>query len=233
MSTGFFDNWAERGYTENYKKRPGYSGLQEKVVETLDPKESQDIVDLGVGTGTTAEIILSKANCKIYGVDSSEKMLDEARCRLGGAVSYLLSRFQDCSFEEESVDSIVSVLSLHHLTREEKGQLFPRMYSWLKPKGRIILGEIIYSEEEPKDEAAWAEGVIRIGSRRALEALKHGGVQASLEPFESTLNGLKRTQEFKESLATWRKLLETSGFQNIQACCVQKETGDYVISAEK
>lgn len=229
----FFDKWAEHNYTKTYNRRLGYQGIQNKVVHLLNPKNGQEILDLGVGTGTTAKLILNIADCRLRGVDMSRKMLREAEKHLGKRVTYINMKFQRCYFKSGSFDAVISVLSLHHLTRKEKATILPKIHRWLKPGGKLILGEVIYSEGEPRTETEWADNMIRIGAMRTLEALQAGGVKGSIEPFESTLNGLKKVQEFKESLQMWKSLLKRSGFQKISSYCIKRKTGDYVIYAEK
>jgi len=106
----------------------------EELVNLLDPKRGERILDLGCGTGQlTARI--SAAEAIVTGLDNSAEMIKKAReafpwldFQLGSAVDY---RF------EEGFDAIFSNAALHWIIEKEKA--VDNMYRNLKNKGRIVI----------------------------------------------------------------------------------------------
>lgn len=108
------------------------------LAETNAPEPG--VLDIGAGTGLLASLILEKfPQAKITLIDLSEKMLDVARERFGANpnLTYIVQDYTKYEFREP-FDLIVSSLSIHHLTDEEKRQLYRKAFSGLKKDGVFI-----------------------------------------------------------------------------------------------
>lgn len=121
----------------------------------INPK----ILDLGAGTGILTELLYKQhPNADITLVDLSTKMLDIAKMKFNyNNFSFVEADYLTYDFGEQ-YDIIVSSLSIHHLTDEEKKVLYTRIYNFLKIGGIFINAdevcgatestEKIYKEED-------------------------------------------------------------------------------------
>ncbi len=102
--------------------------------------DNPNILDIGAGTGLLSNFILEKyPNANITLIDISDKMLEIAQERFKGKtnVNYIIDDYTRYQFDQK-YDLIVSSLSIHHLTGEEKKQLYTNIYSSLNEKGSFI-----------------------------------------------------------------------------------------------
>jgi tRNA (cmo5U34)-methyltransferase len=125
---------------------PGFDDFYRAAIDLIQfPRESRiKVLDLGAGTGLMAAFIAYNfPNARITMVDISNEMLERARVRfeLGGerfrfeVSDYGVDRIQ------EKYDAIVSALSIHHLTDEQKRALFGRIYGALNDGGVFVNAE--------------------------------------------------------------------------------------------
>lgn len=101
---------------------------------------SPKILDLGAGTGIFSEFILKRyPNASLTLVDISEKMLEISKMRFKNKdnIKYIFDDYLSYNFSEK-YDIIISSLSIHHLTDNEKFQLFKKCYSLLNDMGIFI-----------------------------------------------------------------------------------------------
>ena len=96
------------------------------------------ILELGCGSGNLSELLCRKfPDASIRLVDFSGKLLEQCRSRLSdfGNVHYQEDDFRSLAFAPGSLDLIISSISLHHLTHEEKAHLFGKIFRWLDDDG--------------------------------------------------------------------------------------------------
>lgn len=101
---------------------------------------SPNILDIGAGTGLFSSFILRKfpqANLTL--IDLSEKMLEVAKERLKdiSKVTYIIDDYTKYKFEQK-YDIVISSLSIHHLSDEEKRQLYGNIYTILNKDGVFV-----------------------------------------------------------------------------------------------
>jgi len=125
---------------------PGFDDFYRAAIDLIRfPRDSEiEVLDLGAGTGLLAAFVAySFPKARIIMVDISNEMLDRARERfeLGG------ERFQ---FEvsdygtgqiKNKYDAVVSALSIHHLTDEQKRSLFGQIHGALRDNGVFVNAE--------------------------------------------------------------------------------------------
>jgi tRNA (cmo5U34)-methyltransferase len=98
---------------------PGYDELQVWGVEAI-PFEPQRVLELGIGTGETTTRLLARfPNAQVTGVDASAEMASRAR-RLG--VEARVAQIEE-PLPNGPWDLVIGVLSVHHLTSEQKRTL--------------------------------------------------------------------------------------------------------------
>ena len=102
--------------------------------------EEPSILDIGAGTGLLTSFILEKIpNAKLTLIDISEKMIEEAKSRLKDRpnITYIVDDYTKYQFDKK-YEIVMSSLSIHHLTNQQKRQLYENIYSILNKNGVFI-----------------------------------------------------------------------------------------------
>lgn len=99
------------------------------------------ILDLGCGTGLELdELFLLDNSTRVVGIDLSRAMLDVLSNKpYAKNLTLICTSYLDYPFEAEAFDAAVSVESLHHFTREEKGAFYKKLFGALKPGASFVL----------------------------------------------------------------------------------------------
>jgi L-threonylcarbamoyladenylate synthase len=126
---------------------PAYEELQRQLV-AASGESAQRILELGTGTGATAELLLDRhAGATLVGIDVSPDMLGAARERLAGhRVELQVGRIED-ELPAGPFDLVASALAVHHLDGDQKAQLFRRVRGVLAPDGRFVLADLVVPED--------------------------------------------------------------------------------------
>ena len=121
---------------------PKYDFLQEEMLDTVKlSNPAPVVVDLGGGSGILLEKVLARyPQARCVWIDFSEDFLAVAKQRLAhfdGRVAYIVSPLEATweSQLEGKADLVMSMSAIHHLTSEEKQQLYQRIFDVLKPGG--------------------------------------------------------------------------------------------------
>ena len=118
---------------------PRYDELQDQAVAAI-PFAPDRVLELGIGTGeTTKRILAAHPDAQITGLDSSPEMVFRAR-ELVEDVQ--LARMED-PLPDGPWDLVISVLSVHHLTDDQKQLLFRRVREQSKA---LVLGDVVKAE---------------------------------------------------------------------------------------
>jgi tRNA (cmo5U34)-methyltransferase len=121
---------------------PSYDDLQDRLADATADVEAQSILDLGSGTGVTAERILARhRGTALVGVDSSPDMLSHAKRSLPSA-TFVEGRLED-PLPAGPFDVVVSAFAIHHLPSTAKADLFKRVAAVLRPCGRFVLCDVV------------------------------------------------------------------------------------------
>lgn len=113
--------------------------------------ESWTVGDLGCGTGRGAERLAGWVR-SVVAVDSSERMIEEARRRLGtlGNVEVRRGELERLPVNDAELDAALMVLVLHHLASPETA--FSEVARCLKPGGKLVILDMI-----PHDRAEYRQ----------------------------------------------------------------------------
>lgn len=86
---------------------------------------------------TCKKIHLLQQVCRL--IDISEKMIEVAKYRFKDKnnITYIIGDYSKCGFDKK-FDIVVSSLSIHHLTDDQKKQLYENIYIILNPGGVFI-----------------------------------------------------------------------------------------------
>lgn len=103
------------------------------VVELLDPKPGERILDLGCGTGhLTAK--LAHSGAEVVGLDASLEMIGQARQNFP-ALSFIAGDAAEMTFQSE-FDAVFSNAALHWMTAAQR--VIERIAQALRPGGRLV-----------------------------------------------------------------------------------------------
>ena len=108
------------------------------------------VLDLGAGTGLSTLYLLKRfPNARVTLLDFSEEMLSVARERFrdNPNIDYVVGDYRSLSLEGP-FDIVISGLSIHHLTFEEKQALSSAVYSLLVPDGEFLNADMVKCESE-------------------------------------------------------------------------------------
>ena len=121
---------------------PSYDDLQDRLAEATADVDAHSILDLGSGTGVTAERVLAgHPGGTLIGIDSSSDVLDHAR-RTVPEGTFLHQRLED-PLPTGPFDVVVSAFAIHHLPSTAKQDLFKRVAAVLRPRGRFVLCDVV------------------------------------------------------------------------------------------
>ena len=158
----------DSNYLETVRSQvPLYDRLQEAAVAAI-PFEPGAVLELGIGTGETSSRLLSRfPNARITGLDSDPEMVFRARRQVSDV---RLARIED-PLPDGPWDLVLSVLSIHRLTDEQKRTLFRRVRQHSKA---LVIGDFVALEDgrgetevpgkaypdTAADLAAWCDGEV-------------------------------------------------------------------------
>lgn len=114
------------------------------------PDEPFVAVDLACGTGSLSAVLLERfPSCRVFGLDGSPAMLEEAGRRLARFGARIDLRTFDL-FDDtwlasipERVRCFVSSLALHHLDGPQKRRLYRQLAARLEPGGAILILDLV------------------------------------------------------------------------------------------
>jgi tRNA (cmo5U34)-methyltransferase len=129
-----------------------FYGASVWAMESAAPEPA--VLDVGAGTGLLSAFLLEKfPEARLTLMDISENMLDMARKRFAARPG---TKFVVCDYSRSELggpyDIICSALSIHHLSPEDKQELFHRIFAALQPGGMFVNadqadGETVYFRE--------------------------------------------------------------------------------------
>ena len=136
-----FDEFAQEYDTQREYVIPELMQFYSTAVWAADsPNHPPSILDIGAGTGLMSAFLLQKfPDAHITLMDFSDNMLDVARQRFMGnkKIQYVVSDYNR-SDPGGPYDIICSALSIHHLSPEDKHQLFNKIYTALSSGGMFV-----------------------------------------------------------------------------------------------
>ena len=206
-------------------------GVLYEFFKEMVKEDSPCVCELGCGDGVTMEGLL-KINPDIRGlaVDGSLHMLKEARKRLSAysGIDYLESdflRLKHIGLGKDNFHLIYSVLSLHHLGREDKVELLGQIERALVRGGYFVNIDIVVPASKEIEE--WYEKLYR---RDIDEASRKRGIES---PAEEVLRRAAMPEHRQRLLTLEEELgaLKEAGLRDVE--CYYKELGFVVYGGKK
>jgi demethylmenaquinone methyltransferase/2-methoxy-6-polyprenyl-1,4-benzoquinol methylase len=114
------------------------------LVDAIDPKPGQRILDVATGTGLVARALAGRG-CEVVGLDQSEQMLAGARAKvagspeLAGRITFLRGEAEQLPFADRSFDALTFTYLLRYV--EDRRATMAELVRVLRPGGRIGMVE--------------------------------------------------------------------------------------------
>ncbi len=190
---------------------------------------SVKILDLGCGNGALIREILSvSSKIEVTLVDGSSHMLDNARENFKShGFHYINGTFQELLVKDavtykiaHDFDFIVSSLAIHHLSTEEKQELFHYIYNHLNPGGYFLNIETIKAPSDQLESwyrVLWSEWIAE-----NEEEMKLREEWTDKESFVNLPEKYKNNPDnHPDKLSDQLKMLEIAGFKDVD--CYYKQ----------
>jgi tRNA (cmo5U34)-methyltransferase len=146
-------HFTPEGYLElMHEEVPRYDELQEQVAAACAGVDAPRILELGTGTGETAQRVLAAVpRARIVGLDESPPMLEQARSALPAdrVEDLVVARLED-PLPLGPFGLVFTALAVHHLDAAGKRDLFERVRAVLERGGRFVLADV-FVPEDPGD----------------------------------------------------------------------------------
>ncbi len=174
------------------------------------------ILELGCGTGNLSELICRRfPDASLRLVDFSGGVLDQCKSRLSefSDIEYREQDFRNLEYAPNSFDLVVSSISLHHLTHEEKADLFVNVYRWLADGGVFSYSDQfagVTDDLYAKQMADWKERSRQLGASADEwdEWMEHQDAHDFHATLVDQIEWLQKAG-FKSIDCTWRYILWT------------------------
>ncbi|GAK59724.1 methyltransferase type 11 [Candidatus Vecturithrix granuli] len=167
---------------------------------SLQDTQEMTLLDVGCGTGATL-LYASKTFKKIYAVDISEPMLEQAQQAIGkehGNICFVRSGFLSYHHRGEPVDVVITKAALHHLPDFWKQIALFNMNSMLKIGGILYIFDVVFhfhpSEYREKIRTWIQEFERKAGKQFTQEVETH--IRDEYSTFTWILEGMLHKAEF-------------------------------------
>ena len=136
----FFDEYSKMTRSVYGLKGAGEWSTLRKMLPSLEGKR---VLDLGCGFGWHCKYAIENNAIEVIGVDSSERMLEQAKKINGSpAIEYIKESIENIELKEEHFDVVISSLVLHYVRNFK--EVCTKVYNCI-----TYGGEFIFSVEHP------------------------------------------------------------------------------------
>jgi putative AdoMet-dependent methyltransferase len=165
---------------ERYDQRMGefrdLAAENEAILAELSLPGDSYILEIGTGTGHFARAA-ARAGHRVRAIDVSKTMLRyaESRAKAEGltGIEFSHAGFLTSSSAPATFDAAVSVAALHHLPDLWKAIALQNVHRALKPGGRLVLGDVVFSWDGSNHPACFDAFVDSCPEAMRREAARH------------------------------------------------------------
>lgn len=137
ITTDYFNKTAEDYDTSHDGKF--VQCMYREILARVPDTKGQRILDLGCGNGNILKTLKERIPAEYYGLDISEKMIEEAGKKLGKAARLQVGDAEQLPYQDNFFDVVVCNASFHHYPNPEKAAA--EMGRIMKTGGLLILGD--------------------------------------------------------------------------------------------
>lgn len=209
--------WDRRVDAWEHHASVGLEKVVAAVIDTAQGAPGMAGVDLGAGGGQLA-LPLARLGVKMTAVDISPRMIDalQEKAKAEGLdVDTVVAPAQEVSFAPASLDLVVSNYAFHHLRDEDKRSVVAAAAGWLRPGGRLVIGDMMFGRGMNKRDREI------IGSKVRL--LLQRGPAGWWRVAKNAMRFTFRMRERPLPLDTWVGILEAAGLSEVRAVPVVSE----------
>ncbi len=218
--------WSRRAESWELEGSTTTSGVVDAVLARCGEARSGVAIDLGCGSGQVTFGLAAGCD-RVLGVDINaraiEMLAERARREGVGNVEAFVHPLETLDLAPASVDLVVSNYALHHLRDADKRELIERTLVWLRPGGRLVIGDMMFGRGADASDRriilGKVQGLARRGPGGWWRIVKNAG------------RFLLRFQERPLRPAAWEAMLREAGFADLRTARVVAEA--CVISATK
>ena len=150
-----FNNIAQKYDQQRKLSLPCFDDFYNMPLEVLDyTGKSPEVLDVGGGTGLFSSFILTKyPQAKITIIDLADRMIEVAKERFQSysGFQYIVADYTKYQYTQK-YDIIISALSIHHLSHEDKRIFYRKCHSLLNDGGYFINADLILSPSKHVEE---------------------------------------------------------------------------------
>lgn len=204
--------WSRRASEWDHSSMPGLEKVATAVLDRAGALGGLDVVDLGCGSGQLTLRLAGEAR-SVVAVDFSSDMLGLLRERAEAAgvsnIRLVCSSLQALDLPERSVDVIVTNYALHHLRHPEKAALLTKAATWLRPGGRIVIGDMMFGLAGDADSR-------RIIARK-ISSIARRGPAGLWRIAKNAWRILVAREECPAPIGLWQQMMVQAGFASVRS----------------
>ncbi len=202
--------WDRRAGSWEHGGAQNLTKVVDAVLEAAAPAPGSSAVDLGAGTGQVT-LPLARTGVRVIAVDVSPEMISrlEAKALQDGVdgVEGMVAPIEQLRLPAGSVDLVVSNYTLHHLRDPDKEALVHSVFEWLRPGGRLVIGDMMFGRgTSGRDRAI-------IGSKLAVLAKR--GPAGWWRIMKNVFRFALRMRERPVSAQRWTGYFEKAGLVDV------------------
>jgi ubiquinone/menaquinone biosynthesis C-methylase UbiE len=118
--------------------------IHEAVAEAAADRAGRDVLEIGCGTGSVTERLLSRG-ATVTAIDENPEMIERARARLGGRSEHLELLERGAAeidrLPEAGCDAVVASLSLSEMSTSERAFVLREARRRLRAGGRLVIAD--------------------------------------------------------------------------------------------
>lgn len=186
----------------------------EQVIEAVLAESGESargvVLDVGAGGGALAVPLASMAK-RVIALDVSTRMLERLSRRADEEdldnVEPSTGAIEELDLRPDSVDLIVSNYALHHLLDQDKARFVRDAGTWLRPGGKLVIGDMMLGRGLTRDDRRILAGKARIMMAR--------GPAGWWRIIKNAWRLVTRTVERPLPMESWVQLLRDAGFVDV------------------